>query len=81
MDQMELIQYRRINRRRCSMSLEDEFWEDHHKDCPWHDERNQTCEGQVEYNGHVNDPRYAKCRQYNCPIFFWVSAMKELKGV
>ena len=63
------------------MSLEDEFWEDNHKQCPWHDERNQTCKGQVEYNGHVNDPRYAKCRQYNCPIFFWVSAMKELEGV
>ena len=57
------------------MSLKDEFWEDNHKDCPWHDR--DKCDGQVEYNGHINDPRYAPCEQHTCPIFFWIVTLHE----
>jgi len=57
------------------MSLKNEFWEDHHKLCPWHD--NYSCLGQVSYNQHVNDPRYDKCSIYYCPIFFWIVKLHE----
>jgi len=65
------------------MSLKDEFWEDHHKDCPWHtdgqdhNDTTERCLGQVSYNGHINDPRYDPCQQETCPIFFWITAVNE----
>ena len=65
------------------MSIKDEFWEDHHKDCPWYHDCpwdnifNGRCEGQVTYNGHVNDPRYDICQQETCPIFFWIVRLHE----
>ena len=42
----------------------------YNKDCPWHSMG--KCLGNVHYNQHVNDPRYAECNEYICPIFYWV---------
>ena len=52
---------------------------DHNKDCPWHN--NEECLGMITYNQHVNDPRYDKCYEYNCPIFYWVGIILELNRV
>ena len=57
------------------MSLKDEFWEDHHKECPWND--NGCCLGQISYNQHINNPQHNLCSQYYCPIFFWVTVLHE----
>jgi len=60
------------------MSLKDEFWEDHHKECPWNFNGGR-CYGSVSYAGHIHiqDPVYERCQQKTCPIFFWVSAIKK----
>ena len=61
----------------------DKFWEENHRNCPWHergtddDERDGNCFGQPTYNQHVNDVRYSLCNQHTCPIFHWVEALAE----
>lgn len=47
--------------------------------CPWFNSHNDTCTGQVTYNGHVNDARYGKCDIHTCPIWHFIYAYATLK--
>ena len=49
------------------------LWDDWYERCPWYN--NGDCDGQVHYNGHVNDPRYEPCIKELCPVFFWISTL------
>ena len=49
-------------------------FENDHFDCPWFD--TDECTGQVTYNQHVNDPRYAACEEHTCPIVYWIKKLK-----
>ena len=46
--------------------------------CPWFD--NDNCFGQIYYNQNVNDPRYTRCEEHTCPIFYWVKIVLEQMG-
>jgi hypothetical protein len=50
-------------------ALRNGFFEKYNKNCPSH--QNGECRLQVHYNQNVNDPRYLKCKEPNCPVFFW----------
>lgn len=38
----------------------------------------ELCTWQISYNGHVNDRRYGRCDECNCPVFFWVQKAIEV---
>jgi len=53
------------------------LWDEAQESCPWYFVG--ECGGQVTYNQHVNDPRYADCLIETCPIFHWIEALVTLK--
>ena len=50
------------------------LFENYRRDCPWYGDEGD-CTGQTTYNGHLNDPIYTKCKECNCPVFYWVDSL------
>lgn len=55
------------------------LFDEEYQDCPCFEEGECNFQINVQFNGHVNDPRhsYTECWEHTCPVYFWIEKFAE----